>query len=86
MDLKGKIAVITGSSSGIGKAAALAFAREGSKIVVNSLKNVKDGKTVVQEIKKLGSDAIYVQGDVSKQKDVNMLFNETVKKFGTWIF
>ena len=82
MDLKGKVVVITGSSSGIGATTALAFAKEGAKIVVNSRVNVEGGKEVVEKIKKLGGEAIYIQADVSDSKGVKRLFEEVVKRYG----
>jgi len=66
MKLKEKVALITGSSRGIGRAVALAFAKEGAKIVVNYSTNEKAANEVVEQIKKLGSDAIAVKADVAK--------------------
>lgn len=83
MDLKDKVILITGSSSGIGKTTAIRFAKEGAKIVVNCRENVKGGEETVEEIKNLGGEAILVQADVSKPDDVKHLFDEAVEKFGT---
>ena len=83
MKLKGKIVVITGSSSGIGEATALLFAKEGAKIVVNSKTNKKGGEGVVDEIKKAGGDAIYVQADVSDPRQAKVLFDRTIDEYGT---
>lgn len=83
MDLKDKVVVITGSSSGIGKAIALRFAGEGSKIVTNYSTNRDGGEETLSEIKKRGGTAILVQADVSKQKDVQKLFKSIVEAFGT---
>lgn len=83
MKLKNKAVLITGSSSGIGEATAYKFAEEGAKVVVNCKSNVEGAKKVVKKIKKRGGDAIYVQADVSKPKDVKRLFKETLKAFGT---
>ncbi len=82
MNLKGKVAIITGSSSGIGRATAIRFAKEGAKVVVNSHKNLEECMEVVNEIKKKKGEAIAVVADISKQSDVNKLINETVKAFG----
>jgi NAD(P)-dependent dehydrogenase (short-subunit alcohol dehydrogenase family) len=83
MDLKDKVVVITGSSSGIGATTALAFAKEGARVVVNSAVNTKGGEEVVAKIKKQGGDAIYVQADISDPKQVKKLFSEVKKKFKT---
>src|SRR3972149_9011623 len=83
MDLKDRVVLITGSSSGIGKSTALAFAREGAKIVINYHVNKKGGEGVIREIKKLGGDSLLVQADISNPKDVKRMFGEVVRKFGT---
>ena len=83
MKLKNKVAVITGSSRGMGKATALLFAKEGANIVVNCITNKAKGLEVVEKINKLGSQAILVQADISKSEEVKKLFDEAVKKFGT---
>jgi len=80
--LKGKVAIVTGSDRGIGRGIAIAFAKEGCKVVVNSHKNSKEGENVVDEIKHLGSDAIFIAADVSKERDVRNLAEKAVKKFG----
>lgn len=80
MRLKNKIAIITGSSRGIGKATALLFAKEGAKVVVNYKHNKKEAEKVVQIIGK--TNTLLVQADVSKEKDVKRLLSETIKRFG----
>lgn len=82
MDLKGKVVVITGSSKNIGKATALKFAEEGSKVVVHSLKDNENGESTASEIKRAGGQAIYVQADVSNPEDVRRLFQQTTTTFG----
>lgn len=82
MKLKNKIALITGSSRGIGKATALLFAREGAKIVVNYVKSETKANAVVDEIKKLGSDALCIKCDVSDEKEVKQMVAQAIKKFG----
>lgn len=77
-----KVVLITGSSSGIGKATALRFAEEGAKLVVNSRKNIDGGQQVVEEIKALGQEAIYVQADVSEPDQVDYLFKQLMENFG----
>jgi len=80
MPLKGKVAVVTGSSKGIGRAIALRLARDGASVVVNG-RNEKDIDSVVGEIKKMKGKAIGVRADVSVAKDVEKLVAEAVKTF-----
>ncbi|MDO8537538.1 MAG: SDR family NAD(P)-dependent oxidoreductase, partial [archaeon] len=82
MKLKNKIAIVTGSSRGIGRATALLFAKEGAKVVVNYFNSEKEANSVVNEIKKLGSEAIAIKCDVSKEQEVKKMIEETIKKFG----
>jgi 3-oxoacyl-[acyl-carrier protein] reductase len=82
MELKDKVVLITGSSRGIGKATALLFAKEGAKIIVNYNDSEKEAKEVVREITKLGSEAIAVKCDVSREEEVKKMFSEGIKKFG----
>ena len=65
MRFTGKVVIITGSGAGIGQAAAVAFAREGAKVVVNSVTE-KSGAETLALVEKQGGEGIYVQGDVSK--------------------
>lgn len=82
MELKDKIVVITGSSSGIGKTTAIRFAKEGAKIVINYNVNKQGGEETLKEIQKY-SEGLLVQADVSKPEDIKRLFEEVEKKFGT---
>jgi 3-oxoacyl-[acyl-carrier protein] reductase len=81
--LAGKMAVVTGASKGIGAGIAKAFAREGANVVVNYARGKEDAESVAAEIEKSGGKAITVEADVSKQADVDRLFDVTKKKFGT---
>lgn len=83
MNLKDKVVLITGSSSGIGQAAALAFAKEGAKIVINYRSNKKGAQETVENIKKLGTVAVALQADVTDPNQVKNLFAQAVKAFGT---
>src|SRR5215475_7392152 len=78
---KGKIVLVTGGTSGIGKATALAFALAGAKIVLSGRRE-KEGAAVVNEIKKLGSDAAFIRTDIAKDADVKAMVDFTIKKFG----
>jgi 3-oxoacyl-[acyl-carrier protein] reductase len=82
MDFKGKVVLITGSSRGIGKATALLFAKEGAKLIINYSNSKKEANAVVNEIKKMGPDAIAIKCDVSKENDVKRMFKKIISKFG----
>lgn len=77
-----KVVIITGSGAGIGQAAAVAFAREGAKVVVNSVTE-RSGKETLALVEEQGADGLYVQGDVSKPGDVKKIVTSTVDHFGT---
>ena len=78
---EGKVAVVTGGTSGIGKATAIAFARAGAKVVLTGRRE-KEGAEVVAEIKKRGGDAAFVRADVAKDTDVKAMVDFAVDKFG----
>src|SRR2546423_10233462 len=77
----GKVALLTGGTSGIGKATAIEFARAGAKVVLTGRRE-KEGAQDVAEIKKLGGEAAFVRADVAKDADVKRMFDFTVDKFG----
>jgi NAD(P)-dependent dehydrogenase (short-subunit alcohol dehydrogenase family) len=77
----GKVALITGGNAGIGRAAAVAFAREGAKIVV-SARRVEEGEQTIHMIRESGGEAIFVQADVSKTIDIQTLLDTTIATFG----
>ncbi len=79
--LQGKIALVTGAGMGLGQAAALAFAREGAKVVVADI-DAKNGQKTVDMIKKAGGEAIFIKTDVSKEADVENMVNKTVATYG----
>ena len=82
MKLKDKIALVTGSSRGVGRAVALRFAEEGAKVVINYLSNEKAANDVVEDVQALGSEAIAVKADVAKKEDVKKLVDAAVETFG----
>lgn len=81
--LQNKVAIVTGASKGIGAGIAKAFAKEGAKVVVNYASSKETADKVVKSITDNGGTAIAVQADVSKEADVNRLFEATKKAFGT---
>lgn len=79
--LDGKIAIVTGGNSGIGRATAELFCKEGAKVVIASRREEKNQKTV-EEISKMGGEIFAVTADVSKAEDCKRIINETIAKYG----
>lgn len=79
--LAGKVALVTGAGSGIGRESALAFAREGAKVVVSN-RNLANGKATVQAIEAMGGQALFIQADVTKPHDLERLIKGTVGAYG----
>ena len=77
--LDGKVAIVTGSSSGIGEASALALAAEGAHVVVNSSSSVEAGEAVVAE---LATEGHYIRADISDEAQCQALIDGTVERFG----
>lgn len=79
--LQGKVTLVTGASSGIGRAIALAYAREGAKVVVSDV-NVAGGEETVSLVRQQGGDALFVPADVSRAEDCQRLVERTVAHYG----
>lgn len=79
--LQDRVALITGAASGIGRATALAFAKEGAKVVVDDI-NVEGGEETVHMIKDAGGEATFVKADVRVAAEVEMMVNKTVETYG----
>ena len=79
--LEGKVAIVTGSADGIGKATAELFAREGAKVVVADINQTK-GMKVAEKIGEKGGEAVYFYVDVTNERDWQSVMEETVKKYG----
>ena len=81
-NLSGKIALVTGSSRGIGRAMAERLSYEGASVAINYVNNANSAREVVAGIESAGGAAIAVQGDVSKLEDIQGLFDQTIEHFG----
>jgi 3-oxoacyl-[acyl-carrier protein] reductase len=79
--LGGKVAIVTGSTGGIGRAVALKLAGQGAKVVVNG-RNDNKGATVVEQIESRGGEAIFVKADVQSKEHMNALVAATLERFG----
>jgi len=82
MRLKDKVAVVTGSSRGVGKAVALGFAREGARVVINYTSNRKAADETMEAVRSMGTEAVSVKADVARASDVENLFSACVDAFG----
>ena len=83
IDLSGHIALVTGASSGIGRACALALGDAGAKVVVNHFQDRENAETLVGEIETTGSEALAIDADVSNEAQVRTMFESAINRFGT---
>jgi NAD(P)-dependent dehydrogenase (short-subunit alcohol dehydrogenase family) len=79
--LEGKVGLVTGGGSGIGRATAITFARDGARVTVAD-RNVETGRETVELIEGAGGEALFVEADVSKAQDVERMVNATLEAFG----
>ena len=78
--VSGKVALVTGAGSGIGRASALAFAREGARVVVSDV-DVAGGEATAEKIRKTGGEASFIRADVTVEAEVANLVQQTVATF-----
>lgn len=81
-DLSGKVAIVTGSSRGIGAAIARSLARQGARVVINHRSSPEGAEAVVAEIKASGGEAVAIQADVSQSSEAQRLIKQTVDTYG----
>ncbi|MFD2517496.1 SDR family NAD(P)-dependent oxidoreductase [Salinimicrobium flavum] len=80
--LEGKVALITGSDSGIGQATAIAFAKEGAHVVITYHTDEDGGRETLQKVEGAGGKGLVLQVDISKEKEVENMFDQVLEKFG----
>jgi 3-oxoacyl-[acyl-carrier protein] reductase len=79
---KGKVALVTGSSRGIGRALTLAYAREGADVIINYVRSRDKAEEVAASVKEIGAQALVVQADVTREDQVRAMATEALEKFG----
>jgi NAD(P)-dependent dehydrogenase (short-subunit alcohol dehydrogenase family) len=81
MNMTTPVVLITGALTGIGRATALAFAKDGARLVVSGRRE-KEGKALEAELRRVGADAAFIQADVRHEEEVRQLVDQTVARFG----
>jgi glucose 1-dehydrogenase len=81
--MKGRTAIVTGASSGIGKAIALAFGKHGANVVVNYRSSDKEAIEIAEQVNNNGGSAIAIKADVSKEDEVDNLFQQAIEKYNS---
>jgi len=79
---EGKVALVTGGASGMGRAAAQLFAQEGASVIVSTDSNIAGGEETVRMIRAAGGEAIFIKCDVTKAADVEAMVNKAVQAYG----
>lgn len=79
--LKGKVAIITGGDSGIGRAVAIAYAKEGAEVVIAYLNEHQDAKQTADDIRKYGKEALLIATDISREENCKKIIDKTLEKF-----
>lgn len=85
-EFEGKVALVTGSASGIGRVTAQVFAREGARVVVSTDANIQGAEETVQLIRDAGGEATFIRCDVSRDREVETLVSKTVETYGSLDF
>src|SRR6056300_535386 len=82
METQGKVAIITGSSRGVGRAVALRLAKQGCRVVLNYRSSKEEAESVLEELNAFNTPSLLIQADVSRESDCQKLIDETVNQFG----
>ena len=82
MLLKDKVAVVTGGGRDIGRAISIRLASEGAKVVINYFNSEGEAKKTLESVERSGGKGIIIKGDMTKNTDVEKLYQETKKNFG----
>jgi 3-oxoacyl-[acyl-carrier protein] reductase len=83
MSFKGKNALVTGSSRGIGRGIALKLAKEGARVAVHYYRNRESAQATLEKIRELGSNGFVVQADVCRPEEIRRVFQQVSSEFGS---
>src|SRR5262245_60552376 len=81
-DLRGKVAVVTGASSGIGRSSAIALARNGCAVIINYFSNQEGAEETLEEIQRMRGNAHVVKADVTQREQVRRIVDEAIDNYG----